>query len=737
MAEGSNPKGSGLSNDEWSALDNSAGKSIRKLLDRLKKAEDKIARNDDDLGTIGDIGVDGGFFNTLNQNANQLNKMVTELNRLNKEGLTFARDPAFQRGMKNVTESIDQMLGSAERGAKTYGALFQQLKGFAQMSSVVFDKNAPGGPRVLNQQVRTLSDSLAEQGAILNELGVSLSDFKSNIDSAVYSFGLNKQEVLDFNLQLKDLANNLQMMPSEVSRNFQLVSKNMAYDLGTIKDEFVKIQKLSLGTGVDTQAIVSTFGQRMDTIQGSSGAAASLNQILGGQYFSGNQLLRMTESERANAIRSAFMNNDALMQDIKMGGKSSSFALQSIAESMPGMDIDQVRRFILTGKKDSVKAAVGARAQDQANEATQEKFRSSIENYQEALEKGTKEIYRTFSEFKRAQIEARRMTREQELKTGKPGLVSTMGATALFGPMPGKATAALAARAFGAGAGADDLKRVIQMSQLGLISDDELIEIMKDLASNKESERQRAGEQMRDLTLGSRGESLQDDLKRRFAKLPEPVRGAIDYINQVSPFTARQILRELRPGGLLSGEKASDSDLFKQLQTVGAELSSKSGTTSAYKPTADSFQDLKNQTGGDDSILKGLFNAGSQEKNLQKKMQKGTLDMGSYDDYRKNLGKRSSIIMNLDKDIDKKFINKETIKKAVKDLDIRTPRKRGETPDSTALPGEVTSSRLLGSGERLAVYVNLDTGGQPLDRSKVTMTAELRKLTEGMDRALS
>lgn len=737
MAQGNNPRGSGLNDQEWSALDDNAGKSIRKLLERLKKAESRIARNDDDLGDIGDIGVDGGFFNTLNQNANQLNKMVSELNRLNKEGLTFARDPAFQRGMKNVTESIDQMLGSAERGAKTYGALFQQLKGFAQMSSIVFDKNAPGGPRVLNQQVRTLSDSLAEQGAILNELGVNLSDFKSNIDSAVYSFGLNKQEVLDFNLQLKDLANNLQMMPGEVSRNFQLVSKNMAYDLGTIKDEFVKIQRLSLGTGVDTQTIVSTFGQRMDTIQGSSGAAASLNQILGGQFFSGNQLLRMTESERANAIRAAFMNNDALMQDIKMGGKSSAFALQSIAETMPGMSIDQVRRFILTGKKDSVKGAVGARAQDQANEATQEKFRSSIDNYREALEEGAREIYRTFSEFKRAQIEARRMTREQELATGKPGLVSTMGATALFGPMPGKATAAAAARAFGAGAGADDLKRVIQMSQMGLISDDDLIKMMNGLASSKESERQKAGEQMRDLTLGEKGKNLQDALKRRLAALPEPVKGAIDYVNQLSPFTARQILRELRPGGILSGEKASESGLFKQLQSVGEELSEKSGTDKEYTTATGSFNDLQKALGPDVKILQGLDAAGAAERDLQKTMKKGKLSFQQYRTYKDNLMDRSDIIKDLDKDIDKKFIDKGTLNKAVKEMELQTPRRRGETPDSTALPGEVISRRLGGSGERLAVYVNLDTGGQPLDRSKVTMTAELRKFTRGMDRALS
>ena len=527
------------------------------------------------------------------------------------------------------------------------------------------------------------------------------------------------------------------MMPGEVSRNFQLVSKNMAYDLGTIKDEFVKIQKLSLGTGVDTQAIVSTFGQRMDTIQGSSGAAASLNQILGGQFFSGNQLLRMTESERANAIRSAFMNNDALMQDIKMGGKSSAFALQSIAETMPGMDIDQVRRFILTGKKDSVKGAVGARAQDQANEATQEKFRSSIDNYREALEEGAREIYRTFSEFKRAQIEARRMTREQELMTGKPGLVSTMGATALFGPMPGQATAALAARAFGTGAGADDLKRVIQMSQMGLVSDKDLIDMMKGLASNKESERQKAGEQMRDLTLGEKGKNLQDRLKRRLAALPEPVKGAIDYVNQLSPFTARQILRELRPGGLLSGEEASDSDLFKQLQSVGEELESKSGTSAAYTTDATSFKDLQKALGSDVNILQGLKSAGDTEKALQKSMQKGKLSFQGYQDYKGALGKRSDIIRGLDKDIDKKFINKKTLNKAVKDMELQTPRRRGETPDSTALPGEVISSRLGGSGERLAVYVNLDTGGQPLDRSKVTMTAELRKLTRGMDRALS
>ena len=598
MAEGTPPKGSKLSKDVWKDLDQNVGNALNEAFKQISALRGRVARQNEDLGDIGDIGTDGGFFNTLNQNANQINKIQDALNDLNKKGLSFVRDPSFQKGMKNVTESLDIMLGSAERGAKTYASLFSQLKGFAQMSSIAFS-DPTKGPQRINKQTRDLSDSLAEQGAILKSLGVDLSDFSANVDSAVYSFGLNKQEVLDFNLQLKDLSSNLQMMPSEVSRNFQLVSKNLAYDLGTIKDEFVKIQRLSLGTGVDTQTLIGSFGKRMDTIQGSSGAAASLNQILGDQVFSGNQLLRMTESERAEKIRAAFMNNDALMSDINAGGIASKFALQSASEALPGMDEDQVRRFILTGKKgESVKSLVAGKAADQTTKAEQEKFKSKIDNYSDAIAQATTQVLANVSDLRRAQILSRADYRKEEIQTGQPGLITQLGVTAMLGPMPGQVDRKLAARAFQAGGG-EDLKRVIQFAQQGVISDKELQDIMNGLVDETDGgKNQRAArDKMRELTIGLKGQLNTKKIKDRLNLLPAPVKGAIDGIRKMSPFTARQIIKELGPGGLLEGTGRENTELFKQLKEVGDKMQS-SGASVKTIAAGDEDEEF--------GILKGL-----------------------------------------------------------------------------------------------------------------------------------
>ena len=719
MANGPIPpilKENGVTGEQFKDMSEATANLFVKVLQKQRDG----ARQDVDVGKIGDQGIDGGFFNTLNQTANQINQIDRALKDLNEQGLNFARDPAFQRGMKTVTESLDMALGSAERGAKTYAALFSQLKGFAQMSTVLFSDPTKGPARV-NKQTRDLSDSLAEQAAILKDLGFSLSDFSANIDSAVYSFGLNKQEVLDFNLQLKDLANNLQMMPSEVSRNFQLVSKNLAYDLSTIKDEFVKIQRLSLGTGVDTQTIVSTFGKRMDTIQGSSGAAASLNQILGDQVFSGNQLLRMTESERAEKIRAAFMNNEALMTDIKQGGISSKFALQSVSEALPGMDEDQIRRFILTGKKDAVKRDVAGRVGDQTTEVEQKKFRDSIANYRDALDQGTKEVLNNLSELRQVQIRARAAARREEIQTGRPGFISQIGITSMLGPMPGKVDNELAARAFDAGGG-EGLKRVIALAQMGAITPQQLNDIMRGLTDTRKggANQIKARLKIQEFTRGVTGQKIDEELEARLNTLPRPVRGAIDSIRELSPFTARQIIKELAPGGLLSGEGAESTDLFQQLKELGDELDSNEEAT---------VEDLAR--GADDgstqfSILKGLRKVDAARTAMQKRTASGKASVKATREYIKALQTRGGAFTGDSFKVGD-LPTRQKFNELQRQKQPKVPTRRGELPEG--LPDELQGS-VLGVRDIQATVV-IRNNGAPIKEGDVEVAVRLEEKLAG------
>ena len=561
MADNGNTPDSGIiSQSDFDALPKASANAFKKLIAEVKRLRGRVTSNIDE--TAGNIqGRDGGFFDTLNQNAEQINQIKQSLDRLNKEGLSVFRDPATQQGLRTSTEALDQLLGSAERGARTYEFLAKALRGFGNMTSVQVE-----GLTKYNKQTRNFTDALSVQAGILKELGFSFNDFQKNVDSAIYSFGLNSKEVLSFNMQIKDLANTLKMMPSEVSRNFQLVAKNLAYDFGTIKQEFVKLQELSLTTGVGTETLVSAFGKRMDTFQGASQAAAQINQLLGYQAFSGNELLTMTEGDRAREIRKVFMQDENLMSNIEAGGIKSKFALQTAAAALPGMDEDTVRRFILTGE---VKDSIGKEVSSAATKAEQLKFsQKTIKDYEGAIKLSTREILESLGDVQRAQILARRRFRTEQIFSGRVDTASALGVTANLGPMAKGISNIEAARAFQSGAGLD-YQRFLQLSQISskLVSEKQLRSVTADLVSG-DAERQRSANNQIDAIVRENIE-IEDTLASRLANLSPAVRGAFDFIRASSPFTARVILGEMLDGGVLSGADAKNSDMFKQLQVIG------------------------------------------------------------------------------------------------------------------------------------------------------------------------
>ena len=348
--------------NEWDGLDDaqktriikSHGSQRDKLAKATQKAKDaysKYQSSDSFYGdaSIGDIGTDadkttqalGGLIDALS--FLQKNSKITEkTNRELRTSIGSIVDQDTAEAIGQVTKNLNLKLGSAKMGAEAFNTLSKSLEGFQYMSKIMTD----GAGR--------FSAALAEQAGMLSKLNLSYDNFTANTDMAIYSLGLNEKEVRKFNLSIKELADDMGMLPNTVSQNLRQVSQTLMYDTATIKEQFVKFQVLSQKTGVDFNTLTGGFGEKMDTISGASGAAASINALLGTNQFSATELLGMEEAERAEAIRAAVMGNEAVMGDIKAGGAAGKFAMISVAEAL-GMSRDDARRFITTGERDSVK----------------------------------------------------------------------------------------------------------------------------------------------------------------------------------------------------------------------------------------------------------------------------------------------------------------------------------------------------------------------------------------------
>lgn len=273
----------------------------------------------------------------------ELTKAITDqqelyrksLQQLGAEGAFFVRGGPLQVGLNESIKALDEFLARPEAGARAFNALTTSLKNFSQIAEAT--KDAQGG----------LAASLSKQAAVLKELGLSYGNFSKNVDFAIYSMGQSRQVVEGLNTSLMDLSRSIGMLPDDVSRNFQMVAKNLAYNFEGIKEQFVKIQRLSAETGVSIDNLMGKFGQPMDTIAGASQMAAKINALLGRNAFSATELLTMDEETRMTSIRSALMQ-DGLDDQALAGGLRGKFTLQSINEVL-GLGLDDTRRFLQTG----------------------------------------------------------------------------------------------------------------------------------------------------------------------------------------------------------------------------------------------------------------------------------------------------------------------------------------------------------------------------------------------------
>ena len=604
----------------WGDLSEDTRKSLGKGLKSMTKnfasnLQNRVGAGEEDRINISDSENLGGISDTLGAIAQRGEVATKALRQMAQAGAFFFVDGPAAQGLDQVIASLDKQVGSAELGAQAYGRLSRTMQGFNLLN------------QKLGKGTKMFTAELSEQAGILSQLGMSFSAFQANADLAIYSLGMNAEEVKKFNFSIKSLSKDLNMLPDEVSRNFQLVAKNMAYDTDKIRDQFVKFQTMSQKTGLNIETLTQQFGGRMDTISGASSAAANINTLLGRNQFSATELLMMDDADRAKSIREAVMGDKNIMGDIEAGGAQGKFALRSVAESL-GMDVDQARRFIKTGEvKDAIGDTVDKNLGKDLDSAKVTQFTKGTVSMTEAMEEASKEIMRLVGPMRAALLGQRRKFLE-DMESGKADSLSMaeLGLTARLGIIPGQGSVKQVARAMAIQPGAQDtIKRLVEASQMGVIEPKRLQEILEKLNAADPETRQGGLAEARKLADVDFANMMSDK-----DKLPAPL---ISVLTRLPSYAARILYREAMA---LGKDKVVDSDgsfttdfqkiidKVKGFQSTRSAMAAnlRSGKIAAARANQTSLN-LKNATAvtaepGSDSGIEILQEQEARERQIQK-----------------------------------------------------------------------------------------------------------------------
>ena len=577
-------------------------------------------------------GKDGGISDEMSILIDRAKDVEESLSKLQGSlGSVVYNMPEFQKGMRDAYTAMEEFAGQGKLGREAYETLGRSLKGFMQIAGSAELNNATS--HMMKQQVN-LTTALSEQAAALNLVGLGYRDFAQNVDTAIYSFGLNAKQVQEFNFEIKQMADTLKMAPGDISSNFNRLSKSMAYDLETIRGQFVRFQKLSLQTGVGFDTLTSKFGANMDTISGASSAAANINMLLGRNVFSATQLLTMPDAERAEAMRNAIMSDPSIMADINRGGTTGKFALQTVASQM-GMSVDEARRFITTGEKPdkekkggSVKSQIGEELNKALGPAKLKELGNGIDKLGETIDRVNQEILMQASPTERSIL----MNRREKLRALREGQVDTslfadLAQTMDLGVMPGNLQNADVAQVLFKNKAADrTIQRFIKNVQRGTIEEADFLKMFKAANPNLEAEslsdifkllnsanlteRQAAESAM--ASAVATGEGPNNAFQEVLKKMGPGALSGYQLLYDNSEYAARVLARRL-----IQMNKSNEDS---QIRNVGEKLIElgkldKAKITDANPLTDQSaFTQLESAAFGEVQGFKGLFTKGETDK---------------------------------------------------------------------------------------------------------------------------
>ena len=295
-------------------------------LKQLKAAFDKSMSDKFGLGAT-ELKTLGGFLQLFDEGSRLYESKITSIRNTGKLLEELVGDEG-QEGLvgrlAGVSEDSFRFFGRIKEGAEATDELTQNLRSFVMASK--------------DQQAE-----LSTQAALFKALGVQMSDFTSVIDSARLAFQMSSEDAAKLSRNIAEVGNATGVGMGKAMANFRSAQQSMAYDSDKLMQTFRSLQLTSAQTGIGFDKLASSFGDTMDTFEGSANKAGSLNAILGKSVFNSIEFLGQTEAQRIETIVKGIKEN----VDMQALGKNK-FQLKAISKGL-GLSPEETRR-LLTGQ---------------------------------------------------------------------------------------------------------------------------------------------------------------------------------------------------------------------------------------------------------------------------------------------------------------------------------------------------------------------------------------------------
>lgn len=288
---------------------------------------------------LGDLEFDSGRLETdlISNKQNRIDALTESVKNLTREGLNFEQSQHIKKGAAGAIESIDLLLGSAKKGAESYRSLAKGIGSFAEMA------------KIAGKDIDTFTAKLAKHQAVLKRAGVSNSDFQKTVDTTTFSLKQNSDQVEKINLRLAQFARQSGISSTTVSRNYNMLAKNLMVDSATIERELLRTQKIQQQTGVSVSDQQSAFSGVTTDFSAASQMAGNLNALLGGNKLSATEIfMSLTPGEVQEKVKEA-LKGTRMEEDLTYSGKDRNrlkarqLAIATLARNT-NMSADNVRR---------------------------------------------------------------------------------------------------------------------------------------------------------------------------------------------------------------------------------------------------------------------------------------------------------------------------------------------------------------------------------------------------------
>lgn len=364
-------------------------KNLAEALKKIKALEKRIGamekvRTRDPLDSL-DLESESRVADIYANRQRRIESLTLAIKGMSEAGLDFRNSNDLKKGASIAIQELDVLLGKTKIGQKSYESLAKGLQSFAEMA------------KISSAETGNFTAQLAKHQAVLQRAGLNQSEFQAVIDTSTFSLKQNAKEVQNVNLRLAQFARESGVSTSVVSRNYNMLAKNLMVDSATIERELLRTQKVQQQTGVSVSDQQRAFSGVTTDFSAASQMAGNLNALLGGNKLSATEIfMSLTPGEVQEKVKEA-LKGTRMEEDLTYSGKDRNrlkarqLAIATLARNT-NMSADNIRRMYgrEEGEQESVQGKIA-----RSTETRFKGFNGELNKSQVEIEAFTKTLLRS------------------------------------------------------------------------------------------------------------------------------------------------------------------------------------------------------------------------------------------------------------------------------------------------------------------------------------------------------